>query len=108
MQYRGGWGAGVLKEFFVTPGNRFQYRLRQDARAGATDTTVVGKLPAGALTGLVKKVAEAPKGPGADDAGSVSFVWMDKSGGKETKAYSMPTARSASGRRNYLKTLFRL
>ncbi len=94
MRHTGGWGAGTLTEFVVTADRQFEWKKRLKDGKGREQEykyeTLTGRLPTDSLRNLVTEVAQARPGPALDDAGQVSFRWVDETGEAQLKGYWAP------------------
>jgi len=94
MRHVGGWGAGVLGEFFVTADGTFQWwrtpPTRDEPKGPARSEILAGTLPKAEVGKLVTVVAGADKGPPAEDAGTVQFHWLDRAGVFRERLYMHP------------------
>lgn len=87
MRHTGPWGTGVLAEFFVTVDGDFEWKKRAGSgwRTERKHDTRSGRLSQDAIRGLIERIARAAPGPAADDAGRVSFRWLDPAGEAQSK-----------------------
>ncbi len=92
MQHTGGWGAGVIAEFYVTVDGNFEWkqRLQTVKSAESQYEKRAGRLPEDVILSLIQQVAQAGPGPAFDDAGQVTFRWLDAKGEAQFKGYSAP------------------
>lgn len=92
MRHTGGWGAGVLAEFFVTVDGRFEWKkwLQDSPPDKPRYETRAGRLSQEVIASLIGQIARAGPGPIIDDAGIVTFRWLDAKGGAQFRTYMMP------------------
>jgi len=84
VRHSGGWQREPDAEFFVDGRNHFEWTTRDGSQ------TRIGTLPAAIVQDLIAKVRAASPGPITDDAGMVSFHWVDPSGEVVTKTFHAP------------------
>jgi hypothetical protein len=87
MRYTGGWSTEVAAEFSLAVTGQFAWKKRLPT--GDYEERR-GTLPARDVTRLVDQVATAGPGPVVDDAGIVSFRWLDATGTAQTRIYAAP------------------
>jgi|GEM_PF-2820870 len=92
MVYRGGWGAGVLRDLRVSGDGQFGYVHRRVNKSDGTSTAIrlAGRLPEAKLKELLAAVAGAGEGPEAEDAGHILFEWTDEAGKRRSRSYTHP------------------
>jgi len=78
-----------LENFVVYDGGAFLDTVR-DRKDLTKVTTMEGKLTAEEVAALKKALEDAGKGPAAEDAGTVTFKWVDKDGKEQEMIYTMP------------------
>jgi hypothetical protein len=84
MTYTGGWQREPAVEFFVDATGNFEWTSREANQRQA------GTLPDLAVAGLLGQVRDAATGPIVDDAGMVSFCWVERDGEVGTRTFHSP------------------
>jgi hypothetical protein len=87
MRHTGGWSPEVATEFSLAVNGRFEWKKRLPT--GDYEKRR-GELPAREVARLVERVAKAGPGPAVDDAGVVSFRWLDATGTAQSRIYAAP------------------
>ena len=87
MRHTGGWSTEVAAEFSLAVTGQFAWKKRlptgdYEERRGTLLPQDVAR--------LVDRVATAGPGPAVDDAGIVSFRWLDATGTAQTRIYAAP------------------
>ncbi len=109
MKYTGGWGAGLMTEFFVTVNGNFEWkkRLQTESSAEQRYEKRTGRLSNDAITSLIREIGQSGPGPIADDAGQVIFRWLNGKGEAHLKNYSVPGLPPAADLLESIETLAR-
>jgi hypothetical protein len=83
MRYDGSWGRGLLQELSIKLDGQFINESK--------NLRMTGKIPLDDLKKLIDEVVNADDGPGAEDADSVTFQWIETDGNKQSKrVYTYP------------------
>jgi hypothetical protein len=107
VRSRGGSAGGLLQEFVLHPDGRFAWHEHSPAGGEGPPTRLAGRLPRGAVQRLLRSVAAAGPAPLADDAGTVSFRWLDEQGETRFRVYSQPGPNPGSDMLETIQTLVR-
>ncbi len=109
MKHTGGWGTGPIAEFFVTADGAFEWRqgLQTGQRVERKPETRTGRLSKDTVARLIGQVARTGPGLAADDAGMVTFHWLDAQGRAQSKTFSTPDQPPCSQLLETVQTLAR-
>ena len=102
MRHVGGWQTASTTELIVGADGGFAWTA-----AAPASERLSGRFPDDVVAGLIRRIAAAGEGVLLDDAGSVTFRWLDAAGQAQLKRYAMPDAPPASSLRALIETLAR-
>lgn len=98
MTHEAGWGGGLLSDLLLRQNGAFVYHHRLNpGEKEPKYETASGSMPPEEVARLVKAVADAGDGPGAKDAGSATFQWIDAVGKLQSRTYLMPSDPPCAG-----------
>ena len=102
MRHVGGWQVAPTTELIVGADGAFTWTA-----AAPAGERLSGGFPDAVVAGLIRRVAEAGEGARVDDAGSVTFRWLDAAGQVHIKRYAVPNAPPATVLRGLVESLAR-